>query len=66
MLMGDYIKEVKRQMRDKHGFKPIASSTDEEPIFCDIPDGEYPVTIRGKLDHVRIKDGMIDCCNFDE
>jgi hypothetical protein len=64
MWMTDYVRAVKRGLRDEHHFTPGVGSTDEEPLF-EIPDGEYPVTIEGKLDHVRIVNGKISCCNFE-
>ena len=64
MWMTDYIRAVKRGLRDEHGFKPIGG-TEEDPLI-DPPDGEYPMTIEGKLDRVVIENGTINCCNFDE
>lgn len=66
MWMTDYIREIKRQLRDVHGFKPSDRSTEVELVFDDLPDGEYPMTIEGKLDQVRIENGKINCCNFNE
>ena len=63
MWMTAYIKAVKCGLRDEHGFKPIGG-TEEEPLI-NAPDGKYPMTIEGKLDRVVIKDGYINCCNFD-
>lgn len=63
--MTDYIREVKRQLRDTYGFKPLPGSTEAEPLL-NVPDGEYPMTIEGKLDRVRISGDRISCCNFDE
>lgn len=65
MWMTDYIRAVKCGLRDQHGFIPI-KGTRIDPIFGNIPDGEYPMTLEGRLDHVRIADGCIDCCNFDK
>jgi hypothetical protein len=65
MWMTDYILEIKKQFRDVYGFKPNSRSTSQEPLFDDIPDGEYPVVIDGKTDKVIIKDGKINCCNFE-
>ena len=64
--MMEYIREIKRQFRDQYGFKP----TDErmgELVFAEgqIPDGEYPMTINGRTDRVKIESGMIRCGNFD-
>ena len=63
--MTDYINAIKRGFRDQHGFIPDRG-TDNEPLFDHIPDGEYPMMIDGKLDRVRIEDGTIKCCRFDE
>lgn len=59
----DYIKAVKRELRDKYGFE-ATGGTEQDPILPDVPDGEYPMTIEGKLDRVTVKNGFIDCCNF--
>lgn len=42
----------------------VANNT--EPFFDNIPDGDYPMTINGKLDNVKLMNGFISCCNFDE
>lgn len=63
MWMTEYIREIKKQFRDKYGFKPNRT-VGGEPCFESIPDGEYPMTIDGKLDKVKIVDGSISCCNF--
>jgi len=65
MWMTDYIRAIKRGLRDKHGFHPTGGTKDE-PIFANVPDGEYPMKIDGKLDHVRIVNGTIECCRFDK
>jgi hypothetical protein len=62
-MMG-YINAVKRGLRDTHNFTPLPGSTDHEPLL-EVPDGEYPMTIDGKVDKVRIINGKISCCNFD-
>lgn len=63
--MISYINAVKRGFRDQHGFVPTGG-TNNEPLFDEIPDGEYPMTIDGKVDKVRIVNGCINCCNFEE
>ena len=62
--MTEYIREIKRQFRDTYGFKPALGSPANEPIFVhgEIPDGEYPMTIEGVVDRVRITNGRIFCC----
>ena len=63
--MLEYIRAVKRGLRDQHGFKPSPGSTRHDPILAGVPDGEYPMTIDGKLDRVQIVRGAIYCCRFD-
>lgn len=58
-----YISAVKRGFRDQHGFTPTGG-TEREPLFDNIPDGEYPMTIEGRVDYVRIVNGGINCGNF--
>lgn len=65
MWMTDYIREIKRQFRDVYGFKPDRIEGNDM-CFDSIPDGEYPMTIEGKVDHVRITNGGISCCNFEK
>ena len=65
MWMTDYIREIKCQFRDVYRFKPVPGSSEEDPIFKEIPDGEYPMTIEGQVDKVCIKNGGIFCCNFE-
>jgi hypothetical protein len=65
MWMTDYIREIKRQFRDVYLFVPDREQHGE-PCFDNIPDGLYPMTIEGKLDNVKIINGTISCCNFDE
>lgn len=63
MWMTSYIREIQRQLVAVYGFKENPA---QPGIPLDVPDGEYPMTIEGKLDRVRIEDGKISCCNFDE
>ena len=67
MGMLEYIRAVKRGLRDSYGFVPVRGD-EHDPVFADgaVPDGNYPMTIDGKRDHVRIVNGHIDCCNFVE
>lgn len=64
--MLEYILAVKRQLRDGYGFVPGPRSSPDEPVFAEgtVPDGEYPMTINGRLDKVSIEGGAINCCNF--
>lgn len=64
MWMTDYIRAVKRGFRDQHGFKPKVGSSDNDPVFENVPDGEYPMLIDGQVDQIRIINGKISCCNF--
>ena len=64
--MTNYIQEIKRQFRDVYHFTPSSIGPGDEPLFDAIPDGEYPMTIEGKVDHVKITDGMIHCCQFED
>lgn len=65
MWMSDYINAIKRGFRDQIGLTPTGGTKDE-PLFDNVPDGEYPLVIEGKRDRVRIVKGKIHCCNFDE
>lgn len=55
-----YIREVQKGLIEQHGFEK-----NEYGVPKNVPDGYYPMIIEGKLDHVEIKDGYIDCCNFE-
>lgn len=63
MWMTQYISEIKKKLRDQYRFKP-SRTVEGEPCFDNIPDGEYPMRIDGKLDRVKIVNGGISCCNF--
>lgn len=65
MWMTNYIAAVKRGFRDQHGMTPDAGSSNYDPIFSSVPDGVYDIVVEGRLDHVRIENGTINCCNFD-
>lgn len=62
--MFKYITAIKRAFRDQHGFKPVGG-TEHEPLL-NVPDGEYLCNIDGKKDLVKIINGGINCCNFQE
>ncbi len=64
MWWTDYIAEINRQFVDVYDFPPRAGHP-ELPRPGIVPDGDYPMTIEGKLDHVRVVKGKINCCNFD-
>lgn len=63
MWMTDYIQAVKRDFRDVYGFKP-SGGTKEEPLFERIPDGDYPMEIEGKTDHVKVENGKLHVARF--
>lgn len=63
MWMTDYIKAVKRGLRDVYGFEPLPGSTKQEPLL-NPPDGVYPMKINRKMDYVEIKNDAIHCCRF--
>lgn len=62
--MLEYIRAIKRGLRDTHGFIPTGG-TDHDPTFDKVPDGTYPMEIDGKTDHVKITGGKISCGNFE-
>lgn len=65
MWMTDYIREIKRQFMDVYKFSP-SRFEHGEPCFDSIPDGTYPMDIDGKRDAVKITNGIISCCNFED
>ena len=62
----NYIEEIQMQFVEVYGFK----ANPDQPQFVrpaeNPPDGEYPMTIEGKVDFVRIIDERISCCNFEK
>lgn len=60
--MIQYISKIQRAFIDQHGF---AEHLDRPDIPVNVPDGEYPIVIDGRLDMVEIKGGLVGCCNFD-
>jgi hypothetical protein len=63
MWMTAYIKEIQRQFVEVYNFTP---RSDAPLIPRNVPDGEYPMAIEGKVDRVRVENGFISCCNFEE
>jgi len=59
MWMTDYIREIQKQLVSRYGFPP-----NNEGLPTAVPDGDYPMEIDGKLDHVQVIDGKIHCCRF--
>ena len=60
--MLEYISAIQKKLIEEYGFK---ERPDMPGVPADVRDGTYPMKIKGKLDHVRIEDGKIHCCNFD-
>ena len=62
--MSEYIQKIQRKLISEYGFP---ERSDAPGVPCDgVPDGEYPMTIDGKLDRVRVVAGCLLCCNFAE
>lgn len=59
MWMTGYIRKIQEKLITQYHF-----AKNENGLPKDVPDGEYPMEIDGKLDNVKIKDGKISCCNF--
>ena len=65
MWMTTYIQAIQRHFIDELGY----SENPDKPgtlLPNVVPDGTYPMMIDGKLDNVKIVDGGINCCNFEE
>ena len=62
MWWSDYIREIQRQFVEVYNFP---ENPESPGLPMDVPDGDYPMTIEGKLDNVKIIDGKISCCNFE-
>lgn len=62
MRMTDYIREIQRQFIEVYNF---AENPDLAGVPMGVTDGEYPMTIEGKLDNVRVINDKISCYNFD-
>ena len=58
MWMTQYINEIQKKLVSQYGFVPDARGS------LQVPDGEYSMVIDGRLDRVRIQDGMIHCGRF--
>jgi hypothetical protein len=55
MWMTDFVRDVKRQLRDVYGLTP-SRVADGEPCFEHVPNGLYLMTIEGKAWHVAVID----------
>lgn len=67
MWWTDYLREINRQFVEVYGLEKRTDCPDiPEIVPKHVPDGEYPMTIEGKLDKVRVVKGMINCCNFEK
>ena len=64
MWMTEYIWEINRQFVAVYGY-PENPDRPGVPVVGSVPDGEYPMEIGGKVDHVKIEDGRIHCLNFE-
>jgi hypothetical protein len=64
MWMTDYTRAIKRKLRDQYGLTPTGG-TEDDPVFDNVPDGEYPMEIDGKLPHGAIVGGYFRCCRFE-
>jgi hypothetical protein len=60
MWMTDYIRAIQKKLIEQYGF-PEAGGLPQN-----VPDGDYPMEIDGKLDHVKIVNGKINCCRFNK
>jgi len=54
---------IQRKFITQYGFKENPTAPG---VPMDVPDGEYPMEIDGRLDKVRVVDGYIHCCNFED
>lgn len=61
MQMLEYISAVQRKLIDEYG---LAERSDAPGIPESVPDGEYPMTIDGRMDWVFVKDGQLHCCSW--
>ncbi len=61
-----YINEIKRQLAEIYLFKAVRNPDNTiEYITQEIPDGEYPMIIKGKTDYIQVKDGNIYCYKWE-
>lgn len=62
MDMLSYIMIIQHILITQYGFQ---ESQSRPGLPVNVPDGDYPMTIDGKVDNVRIVDGKIHCCRFE-
>ena len=65
MWTTEYVREIKKALRDQHHLEPTRV-VEGEPHFDDLHNGDYPMVIAGRLDRVRVVNGRFECCRFDE
>ena len=53
MWMTQFVKEVKKQLRDVYGHVP-SRTVGDEPCFDHLPDAMYLMDIEGKLNYVAV------------
>jgi hypothetical protein len=63
MWMTNYIQEIQRQFIEVYNFP---ENPEKPGLPLHVPDGEYLMTIEGKRDNVKVANGFINCCNFEE
>ena len=61
MWMTQYIDKIQNKLVSQYGFVP-----DVRGLTQQVPDGEYPMEIDGRLDRVSIEGVMIHCGRFDK
>ncbi len=61
MWMTQYVREVKKQLRDVYGLTP-SRMVGDDPCFGKVQDGIYPMKIDGKKDFVIVNDNKFILC----
>jgi hypothetical protein len=56
----EYVNKVKQGLAAQLGLEYR-----DTRVIGHVPDGIYPMEIDGKIDHVQIKNGHINCCNWE-
>ena len=61
-MRGYYFSAVHRGLRDIYGLTiNVDKSTEDFPVFDNVPDGNYPMVINGRLDKIKVKDNELAC-----